>query len=302
MRTVKYRKYLLSMSYYEYTAEWYIINVMSESADRLTTLLAPYGLTKEEAQVFLYLQEHKHDTALAISRVLNFARTKVYRILDKLIDQGLVIVTISDRGRTFQAATIDQMSMIISQKELEVTTLKKNLAELDQQLKLLANKTQPESRVAYYEGVEGLKQVTWNSLKAKGDLLTMEITDMDAFFSHDYAEDMRQRFVDHNVRIRTLTNVTKVLPWTNVPKIATKDYWEIRHIPKDQLDIKFEVLIYNDVYTMYRYQDNKVFCVEIYSKELADMQRQIFEYMWQKAQRFRVLNDHGEAVLLKTKI
>jgi hypothetical protein len=74
-------------------------------------------------------------------------------------------------------------------------------------------------------------------------------------------------------------------------------YWEIRHIPAKQLKIKFEILIYNDVYVMYRYQGREIFCVEIYNQELTDMQRQIFEYMWAKARKFKVLNRQGEAVL-----
>ena len=64
------------------------------------------------------------------------------------------------------------------------------------------------------------------------------------------------------------------------------------------MKIKFEVLIYNDVYVMYRYKGKEVFCVEIYNQELADMQRQLFRYMWKKARRFKVLNKEGKAELL----
>jgi sugar-specific transcriptional regulator TrmB len=274
---------------------------MSEQTDRLIALLTPYGLTKEEASLFLYLQENRGSTALAISRALKIARTKVYRILDGLLNQKLVTAYLSDRGQKFEAATGDQMSTIINQKEMEVNSLRKNLGELEQQLKLLGSSARQESKVCYYEGVEGLKQVTWNSLKAHDELLTMEIKDMDAFFSHEYAEDLRLRFVDNRIHIRTLTNAGRIPPWTDIATEMVKNYWEIRYIPKQQMDIKFEILIYNDVYAMYRYQDKKVFCVEIYNKELADMQHQIFDYMWQKAQTFKVLNDHGEAVVVRTR-
>ena len=50
---------------------------------------------------------------------------------------------------------------------------------------------------------------------------------------------------------------------------------------------------------MYRHDGKEVFCVEIYNQELADMQRQLFEYMWKQAKRFRVLNKEGEAELIK---
>ncbi|KKS80523.1 MAG: hypothetical protein UV54_C0004G0011, partial [Candidatus Beckwithbacteria bacterium GW2011_GWA2_43_10] len=157
-----------------------------------------------------------------------------------------------------------------------------------------------KSKVLYYEGLEGLKQVTWNSLKAKDELLTFEIKDMNAFFDFEYAENLRLKFLERKIFVRTLSNVTYIAPWTKAAGEVVEKYWEIRHIPEKQMKIKFEILIYNDVYVMYRYVGQEIFCVEIYNQELADMQRQIFEYVWQKAKRFKVLNKQGEAKLIKS--
>jgi len=104
--------------------------------------------------------------------------------------------------------------------------------------------------------------------------------------------------VDRKIGIRTLTNLKKIPSWTSVSEMIEK-YWEVRHVPENQLKIKFEVLIYNDVYVMYRYDGKEVFCVEIYNQELADMQRQTFEYMWRKAKKFKVVDDRGKAELVK---
>ncbi len=275
-----------------------IIKLMSEQADRLLSLLLPYGLSADEASLYLNLWENGSSSALILSRRLDLARTKAYRILDKLEKLGLVIVRLHERGKRFEAANPKQLAVITEDREQEVKKLKSNFPILEEQLGKLAFRGGEKSKVLYYEGIEGLKQVTWNSLKAKGELLTLEIKDLDAFFDHETAENLRERFVERQVKIRTLTNMTYISKWTDVSQAAVKEYWEIRHIPKEQMKIKFEILIYNDVYTMYRYLGKEIFCVEIYNRELAEMQRQLFEYMWLKARKFKVLNDRGEAKLL----
>lgn len=270
---------------------------MSEQADRLLSLLLPYGLTVDEVGVYLNLWEIGSSTVLVLSRRFNLARTKVYRILDKLISLGLVIVKLGGRGKIFEASNPKQLGMLVDKKEQEALSLKKNLTELQQKLEELGKIGREESKVLYYQGLEGLKQVTWNSLRAKGELLTLEIKDMDAFFDHEYAENLRIKFVERKINIRTLTNAIKIPSWTEVA--GAVQLWEIRHIPEKQLKVKFEILIYNDVYAMYRYHGREIFCVEIYNQELAEMQRQLFEYMWQKAVKFKVLNNRGEAVIIK---
>ncbi len=108
------------------------------------------------------------------------------------------------------------------------------------------------------------------------------------------AEKLRQRFVNNKIKIRTLTNANIVEPYTKVTELVEK-YWDIRHLdPKDK-PFQFEILIYNDVYCMYKYTGNDIFCVEIHSQELADMQRQLFEYLWSGAKKFKILDEHGKA-------
>lgn len=270
---------------------------MSEQTDSLLSLLKPYGLKTDEARVYLELLESGASSALVLSRNLKIARTRVYRILDTLKEVGLVVVRLHERGSRYEASNVKKLEVLAEDKIREAESLKASLPALEEQLGEIVGKRKGESKVLYYKGVDGVKRVTYNSLKAKGELLTMEIKDMDAFFSHKEAESLRQKFVDRKINIRTLTNLKKISSWTSVSEMIEK-YWEIRHVPEGQLKIKFEVLIYNNVYVMYRYTGGEIFCVEIYNQELADMQRQIFWYMWEKAKKFKILNMQGEAELV----
>jgi hypothetical protein len=151
-------------------------------------------------------------------------------------------------------------------------------------------------QVLYYHGLEGLKQVTYNSLRAKGELLSYEVETMNSFLSRGWAEDFRKKFVANKIHIRTMVNSTKMAGWTDVTEMV-KNYLEMRHVSPVGKPFQFEILIYNDVYCMYRYTGKDIFCVEIHSAELADMQRQLFEIIWSSAKKFKVLDNHGAAEL-----
>ena len=58
----------------------------------------------------------------------------------------------------------------------------------------------------------------------------------------------------------------------------------IRYVNPNKLNIQVETLVYNTIVALYEPKENG-FCVEIHSKELADQQRQLFEFIWKQADR-----------------
>lgn len=270
---------------------------MSEKVDTTISLLTQFGVSDTEAKVYLAILGGRGDTALALSRHLKLARTKVYRLLDNLLAYKLVVTRVGERGMRFVATPPDQLDFLVSDREHTLSQLQHILPTLQSQLSELALRGEsPKSQVLYYHGLEGLKQVTYNSLRAKGELLTYEIGTLDSFLSHAEAENLRERFVANKIHIRTLTHLTHMEAWTDVTEIV-EHYCEIRHIDPHGNPFQFEILIYNNVYCMYRYTGDEIFCIEIYSQELADMQRQLFEYLWGVAKKFKVLDNHGTAKL-----
>lgn len=271
---------------------------MSEKIDTTISLLSQFDVSELEAKVYLEILSGRGDTALAISRSLRLARTKVYRLLGNLLVKKLVVTRIGERGMRFVAITPDQLEFLLSDREHALTKLRATLPTLQSQLTSLRalRGSTPKSQVLYYHGLEGLKQVTYNSLKAKDELLTYELSTLNAFLSESESEKLRERFVQNKIHIRTLTNSVKMAAWTDVTEMV-KHYWEMRHLDPHGNPFQFEILIYNNVYAMYRYTGDEIFCVEIYSQELADMQRQLFEYLWAVAKKFKVLDDHGTAKL-----
>lgn len=283
---------------------------MSDQSDNLVNLIKPFGLSTEEANIYLHLLRNGILTALKISRELGMARTKVYRILDRLIETGLVTKKLGNRGLEFISQSYRQFDLLLAQKESELLTLKLSTPNIYQALANLGSGVEKSAEVLYFQGIEGLKQVTWNSLNAKDELLIFEILDMSAFLDFGFCEKVRQEFVRRKVKVRELSNQKHMPPWTKVNEFVEK-FWQCRYIDPKLLKMNFEMLIYNDVYAIYNvsdtieaskapkynFKEGQIFCVEVHNQDLANMQRQIFNFMWQKAQRMKVINDQGEARL-----
>lgn len=274
-----------------------IFNMMSEQTDKLLTILEPYGLTFEESKIYLDLLENGSLTALQISRNLHIGRTKVYRLLDKLIVKELVVQKIKDSGLTFVADPPSQLELLLTKREGELATLRANLPKVVESLESQTQTRMQGSQILYYRGQHGLSQVNWHLLRAKGEFLSYEVDNAEAYLPRQEAEDLRARIVDSQIKIRTISNITSWAPFTDI--MGLTDLWQIHHVDQSVLTIKSDIFIYNNVYAVVNYLSKKdVFCVEIYNKQLADMQRQLFENLWTTTKSLKILDSHGTAQLL----
>lgn len=259
---------------------------MSKKVDT-TNLLKPFGLSEEETKIYLHLLAKGIKSAVELSRELKMARTNVYRYLEKLIDKSLVQQKITKQGKKFRAGPYRQLEMLILEKEQEVDFLKKVSPVVFQQLASLQRDRKEKTKILYYEGLDGLKQITWNTTETKGELFIFEIADMSAFLDYGITEEVRREFVRNQVSIKELTNLQKIPAWTKVEELVEK-YWRVRYLDPRELKMEFELVIYNNVYAIYGFQGDDIFGIEIYNDQLARMQKQFFRFMWGKAKPMKI--------------
>ena len=265
--------------------------------DNLIDLLTPYGLNDDEARVYLGLLENGVVTALQLSRQLHIGRTKVYRILDKLIAKELATTQFNEAGFKFSALEPAQLELMLTKREGELEVLRKNLPKVAEVLARRVGVQKPGSKVLYYQGKRGLSQVNWNVLEADGELLSYEVANADAYLPQAEAEKLRQALVEKKIMTRTITNRTKIEAFTQVTEMV-QQWWQIRYVDPAVVEVNADVFLYNQVYAMCHYLDtHDVFCLEMHNKYLAAMQKQVFEVVWQQAKPLKVVSATGEAVL-----
>lgn len=267
---------------------------MSDQTDNILSLVKPYGLSSEEGIIYLFLLEHGFSTALVMSKKLHMGRTKVYRLLDRLKEKQLVEYAVDERGMKFGATSPEKFRQLVVEKEHQAQSLRQSLPALMQHLQGLSVTNRSESKVLYYEGIEGLKQVSYNITRTRGVLRVLEMEHMSDFIDEESAEEIRRELVENKILTRDLTNKKSFPGFTEVAELVAKNS-QYRYIDPQRLQINFEVLIYNDVYATYTYKDEQIFCVEIYNEQLAEMQKQLFDFIWGQAQPMKFVDKRGGA-------
>jgi len=152
------------------------------------------------------------------------------------------------------------------------------------------------AKIMEYKGIDGVRQITLNSLKTKGELRIYEIvySSLNQMFSDKEAEELRSRFVKNNITIKELTN----MPYKDM-EYMTEGYealTEIRYVGPETIKYETEVIIYNDTVAFYSYGKSSK-GVEIIDKDFASIQKQIFDQIWKKGAR-PVIGKGGRSSLI----
>ena len=130
----------------------------------LDSLFVEIGLTQAEAQVYKALLAKGNTTVGPLVKRAGVSYSKVYVLLDKLVEKGLASYLVKDSTKYFTASN--------PKKLLEYLKRKKD--ELDEQIrqtetvlpKLLAQQhaLDENEKIAVFEGIEGLKTIYYECL------------------------------------------------------------------------------------------------------------------------------------------
>jgi len=133
--------------------------------ENLNNLLIQAGLSNGESRVYLSLLELGESSIGRIISKSGVSSSKVYKILDKLSEKGLVSIVIKNKKKIFTPSNPEILIQNIVRKEKEIIKIKEKLqSKLDflyEKIKQSKNKSSAE----IYEGIDGLKGVFNQSLK-----------------------------------------------------------------------------------------------------------------------------------------
>ncbi|HZM63560.1 MAG TPA: helix-turn-helix domain-containing protein, partial [Candidatus Saccharimonadales bacterium] len=143
------------------------------------------GLESEIADLYLTLHAYGPQTITGLARLAKVERTRVYRLLDTLTSTNLVELENQYKRVILHAAPITNLQILLTQREQEVRDLQDELLVMHG--KLTNSPHNHLTRVQFYRGPEGNKQMHWNQTKAKGETVvilyeTMQINTNMAFF------------------------------------------------------------------------------------------------------------------------
>ena len=260
------------------------------------------GLDDDQALIFLTLYNNGSLSVVQLSRKTGFGRNKVYRLLKELMELNLINQMVRPSGSKYEVLDFKSLEEIVNKRKEEYLNAKKGLDGLLAELPYLKDAKYMSSKVINYRGIEGLKQVNWNLVHAKGLYRVYEVSRLSDYLDKKFAEKLRLEWLRRKIYSRDLTNDKEISDWSQVVEFTTK-YSEYRYISPDILKINTEVYIYNDVVTILQYDNlkfdpNSIFCVEIYNQALADFQKQIYDIIWAQAKPMKLVSQFGARKVL----
>lgn len=131
-----------------------------------TKILEEIGLTDSEIRVYLALLELGGSKKGPIVKKAGITSSKIYEVIDKLIERGLASYVIKDKVKYFNAAPPSRIKDYLKEKE---TKLKEQEIELDKLLPSLELKhklTEKKTDAEVYRGWRGMQTVYNNLLES----------------------------------------------------------------------------------------------------------------------------------------
>lgn len=254
--------------------------------DAIRQYFAKLGLEAEIADLYLALHAHGPQTISELSRSSKVERTRIYRLIDDLLASNLVEVESHYKRGIIKAAPIANLHILITQKEQEVKALHDELGLIEQVL-ARNSLSSPATRVQFYHGREGIRQMLWNELRASGEILGYSNRIIEEAVGKKFTERWIDEFEARNLACRLVVDDNFVASWkAGLDAMVTNRRvtgMQYHYVPSDTFHLTHLCDIYDNVVAYYHWKDGEVFGVEIYNQEIVDTQRQFFEMLWAKS-------------------
>lgn len=248
--------------------------------------LQVFGISPEASRTYIELAQNGPLSVLQLSKATSISRPQMYRRLEELQAKGLASAEQLSYGTIFRALPFENVEALIAQRDMENKAAKDNLEDMVDILQKMAGSSGPKATVQHYYGLAGIKQVNWNLTRAKDEYRVFEAAHLSEHLDKTFARRHRERCMELGLTSYDLTNDTEAYLKDLEPINIARSY--LRHIDREILEIRFEVVLYNDVVAMLDYSQSQQLAMEIYHPTFHTMMRQLFDAMWNIAEPLEI--------------
>ena len=245
---------------------------MNDIIDKLQSI----GLTRNESRVYLFLLEHKIAKAGTICSALNIPNSHIYRLLEKLIEKGIISFKIVNNVKVFRPVNPESLFSLFREKERQLEKEKDDLKDFISSLKEIEPEENKQNDFKYFEGINGIRSM-FNEF-AESWKPNSQVYIASAPIAYENWNAFLVEYF-HGPRIKK-----KVHQQLIVPKSI------IKH-GKERAGLKYIEIKYTDIepetefgvagnYVYFLSQGEKPYALLIKDKNLASTQIKIFNIMW----------------------
>ncbi len=126
---------------------------------RIDATLQDFGLSPEELKVYKTVLNCGSRPATIIAEKSNLKRGQTYNILNNLIELGVVQELFRNGVRWFTSTSPSNLLSVLENREIELSRKRRDLEEILPLLNGMRSSNSSDSRVRFYTGVRGIKEV-----------------------------------------------------------------------------------------------------------------------------------------------
>jgi hypothetical protein len=185
----------------------------------------------------------------------------------------------------------EQLLKYIDRRQQELKSTRERAQAMMGQLTAIGHPLTAKPKIEFFEGAEGIRHVLDDTLTSPDTVLRayLSIADIADFAGADFFYDYTMRRIKAGFTLHTIRTLEKdrqaqaidQYSWQYIT--SRKQHREVRHVP-DDLAFPVSMYIYgNKIGILSSKEEN--FALIIESRELADMQRRLFETLWRTLQK-----------------
>lgn len=259
-----------------------VVEIILQQSQLLQEKLQEFGLSEEEAQVYLTVLELGGSFASTIASQAKIPRVNCYYVLENLRKHGLVTANFKGKVKFFVA---EPPQVLVNQMETQYQSAKKLLPELLSITNALAFKPIIRS----YEGLEGIKTIFEQTLEAKSEVLGYTNLEALGELLPDYLPTYTEKLVKNHIKVRLLspsTEQARQFVKRFYPKKYPQELVEILFVNPKEFNFENQISIYENKVAIMSLNPDERMGMHIESAVYARTQRAIFNLAWLGATAF----------------
>ena len=241
-------------------------------------LLRKIGLTEGEVKVYLALLRLGETTVGAIGRESKVSKSKMYDILDKLIEKGFVGYIVKSGTKYFAANDPKMILEYINKKADEIEKTKQEAEKILPKLSMQRATLGQKKIAEVYEGFHGLKAVREElilTLKKGDEFLVLGAPKIANEKWENWFLDFHKRRISREVKMRIIYNSNA----REFGEIRKKfKLTQVKYLPNDLVSPNWIDIFSDAILFVVLLKEPLTFVIR--DKSLADSFRSYFDIMW----------------------
>lgn len=235
-------------------------------------ILEQLGLEGKKADVYLAALQLGSASAQEIAKRAGLKRPTVVEILEGLVSRGLMSFVTEKRTRIFTVEPPRKLLALAEEQERQARSILPSL-------EALYGRSTSRPRVQFYEGIEGVKTVYEDTLTTTSKSLRaiLSMQDLYEIPGKEYMQENVRRRIEVGIQLQVIRSEQKEVEGTWP---ASKKELRELHLAPPGMIFAMTMYLYDDKVALIGTQKEN-FGLIIHSKDLFDMQSNLFETLWQ---------------------